>query len=60
MLFLLLLLKLKEHCRVRSWGGGGEAELMGLPEKPVDLNLKGGMIIIIVKKKKNTYTHSLR
>lgn len=27
-------------------GLGGKAELIGLPEKPVDLNMKGGIIII--------------
>lgn len=27
-------------------GLGGKAELIGLPENPVDLNMKGGIIII--------------
>lgn len=27
-------------------GLGGKAELIGLPENPVDLNKKGGIIII--------------
>lgn len=36
-------------------GLGGKAELIGLPEKPADLNMKGGRII-----KKNTYICSLR
>lgn len=34
-------------------GLGGKTELIGLPEKPVDLNMKGGII-------KNTYMYSLR
>ena len=44
--------------RRRVAGLGGKAELIGLPEKPVDLNMKGGIIIII--KKKNTCMCSLR
>lgn len=33
--------------RRRVVGLGGKAELIGLPENPVDLNMKGGIIIII-------------